>query len=1047
MGKGEGKCADNNNKGKSSCWQQTSSQVREREKDRLAKAPVVPRQPPFLQSRKDPSVFTLLSRKGSSVGEEVATLSFLGNIFIAVGLLGQHCMATMAPALTETATEPHGFQLSSSSLSSSSIEPDAFFHEEDTITEQKLNGECHTQSAWSQLVYPFATRGLGSDATETKHVPYRSGTVHCAIPNNLLTAPDSLLGILSFNCNLNNRKTLFSKSSAVILAKKLSCDRTKQTPASKASKMYFVPETELSSNNNGTKELNSQKYNALECMDILTTAHQVTLACDSLSMTLNDPGGITTNQKAMLKPTKGNKTWDAVPAQDDIQFENLLNSARQPTLQRNQEKQLCNSMKIRKIEGNTELHECLGRQQELTKKASLLKKRLQLIQAKHVEHQVKCKIQEFIKCQHEGQAERCKINSSNTESVFPSGIKHSGGVQTGFISTSINSELFEDACFSKALLSHIEESVDSDATSSSTDEDSDSEEIALNRNMPFKYRSEKRWTLDRAEVASRWTWLQAQISELEFRIRQINEIYKHIRVAKETVTLGDSQCSGDSPKKQMELTETAALLAAADDNKTPVEIKDSTLECSLEISPSSPLLLLRNIDKQSAQLTESVNSLIPPLNLSPASSPVSCKTYKHPGSFFYSVLGDDVSGSSDCFGSEECQPKTEHPDRTTQQLLSVDDTSARTRPLRMQHKHRPFGHVYDTSRWAMLLLGIEDVRYLVSKDGQFSTVGLYALHIETLNVDISFTSVFDVHKDSLSKRHCSLLNPRETPGSLVKTAQTSVFSPIQQTPCSSPTGTEASRSSTYQRSLPQTKDIPSRQRQQSECCYDIDNIVIPMSLVATSKIEKLQYKEIITPSWRIVPIKPSKERHTPGEVLEDISDEAFSLRHKKHEKWEQARWFLWEQSKCHRRGNRSSSFSKNNDEHLNPHLPASPDIQNQLNCTSSGCCVSEVAQTEEPQDLHLEGGTNAKVVLPWNCRTFPLNDEETKHLTHPEVAVSDKVGPQPLTRSYLALSGNSPTNQSPTGTGSSDRVPSNGHIATEEAEYKLSLWRQSSVMK
>lgn len=35
----------------------------------------------------------------------------------------------------------------------------------------------------------------------------------------------------------------------------------------------------------------------------------------------------------------------------------------------------------------------------------------------------------------------------------------------------------------------------------------------------------------------------------------------------------------------------------------------------------------------------------------------------------------------------------------------------------------------------------------------------------------------------------------------------------------------------------------------SESSYDIDNIVIPMSLVAPSKLEKLQYKEILTPRF------------------------------------------------------------------------------------------------------------------------------------------------------------------------------------------------------
>ena len=34
--------------------------------------------------------------------------------------------------------------------------------------------------------------------------------------------------------------------------------------------------------------------------------------------------------------------------------------------------------------------------------------------------------------------------------------------------------------------------------------------------------------------------------------------------------------------------------------------------------------------------------------------------------------------------------------------------------------------------------------------------------------------------------------------------------------------------------------------------YDIDHIVIPYSMAATTRVEKLQYKEIQTPSWKEV---------------------------------------------------------------------------------------------------------------------------------------------------------------------------------------------------
>ncbi|XP_067892322.1 KAT8 regulatory NSL complex subunit 1-like protein isoform X2 [Heterodontus francisci] len=887
-------------------------------------------------------------------------------------------MATMAPALTETATEGHGFQLSSSSLPSSTIEPDTFMHKEDAVTEQKLNGDCDMQSTWSQLAYPFAAHGLGSDATDLKHVAYGSAIVHSSNSDNtaLLTSTNSLLDILSLNCNLTSRKKLFNKNSPVVLTKKnLSCDITEQTSAN-ASKMYGVSEAELSSNKNGMKGLSCQKNSPLKCTGVLTAASEMKLACDSVSVNLNAPGSITSNQKAELKTTKANRTWDTVPAADAIQIGNLLSSTRQSAQQRKQEKQLSNSKSTRETQMNTQLLECHGRQQELAKKASRLRKRLQIIQAKHVEHHVKYKIQELIKSQQQRQKGINKFDSSKAKSVFLAGIKYGDGEQTGSVPNPINSELFEYTCFSKALLSHIEGNVDSDATGSSADEDSESEEISLKRNMPVKYSSEWRWTIDRAEIASRWTWLQAQISELEYRIRQLNDIYRHIRAAKEMVILDDSQPSKNILKKQMQLTEATALLAATEDNKTPAEIKDSTPECNLEMSPSSPSLLLRNIDKQSAQLTESVNSLIPPLNLSPASSPVSCKACSHLDGIVCSVLGGDQSSCSTEPELFECQSKKKHLDRTSQRLLSMGDTSARTRPLWTQHKHRLFSCVYNANRQIQQAAAVQcKCCWLVSCEmcGPDNTTDAINSRTMTLEekvamLDPCFHPVLSLHCDMplsvhiqaslhneewnkqpfpsitnelkasllnntpckshtcedtldsircdlnkhhyakalrqhwnqsssvpklqtpaeasrkplkelrkrrhsnerttvLNKRHCALLNSSESPsGSSVKTAQTPV--PVQQPPCSSPTDSWAPRSTPPQRPLTQTKDIPLRQRQQSECCYDIDNIVIPMSLVATSKIEKLQYKEIITPSWRIVTIKPLKDRHIQGKVIE-----------------------------------------------------------------------------------------------------------------------------------------------------------------------------------
>lgn len=44
--------------------------------------------------------------------------------------------------------------------------------------------------------------------------------------------------------------------------------------------------------------------------------------------------------------------------------------------------------------------------------------------------------------------------------------------------------------------------------------------------------TEWKWLVDRARVGSRWTWLQAQISELEYKIQQLTDIHRQIRVSK-----------------------------------------------------------------------------------------------------------------------------------------------------------------------------------------------------------------------------------------------------------------------------------------------------------------------------------------------------------------------------------------------------------------------------------------------------------------------------------------------------------------------------------
>ena len=45
-------------------------------------------------------------------------------------------------------------------------------------------------------------------------------------------------------------------------------------------------------------------------------------------------------------------------------------------------------------------------------------------------------------------------------------------------------------------------------------------------------RSEWRWQAERAELSSRWTWLQLRVAELEGRIQQLGDLRQRIRLSK-----------------------------------------------------------------------------------------------------------------------------------------------------------------------------------------------------------------------------------------------------------------------------------------------------------------------------------------------------------------------------------------------------------------------------------------------------------------------------------------------------------------------------------
>lgn len=182
----------------------------------------------------------------------------------------------------------------------------------------------------------------------------------------------------------------------------------------------------------------------------------------------------------------------------------------------------------------------------------------------------------------------------------------------------------------------------------------------------FSYkRAEWKWTVDRAAIVARWTWLQAQVSDLEYRIRQQSEIYKTIRSSKGVVTLCEPPLSvgpsGDAGLKRVQ-----------------------------EMSPANIATLLINVNKQASKLTQSLgNSLSPSpsasldiLNKETGKSLNGIVDVSHPdasGSVHSHQQGTPVNGNA-C-SSANMSPVIGQP-------LDASCVAARCRPVRFYRKRK-----------------------------------------------------------------------------------------------------------------------------------------------------------------------------------------------------------------------------------------------------------------------------------------------------------------------------------------------------------------------
>ncbi|XP_034042413.1 KAT8 regulatory NSL complex subunit 1-like protein isoform X2 [Thalassophryne amazonica] len=491
----------------------------------------------------------------------------------------------------------------------------------------------------------------------------------------------------------------------------------------------------------------------------------------------------------------------------------------------------------------------LARQAALQNRALELQRTLQIQIGHHTVQHYSHQLDELLRhCQ----TETVSFDSLSPEKFLPSaGSKLCFPEQESSGASSYWTELLDFGHSSTAALRHLQESLDSEATAtSSSDEEPADDRFHTGSNSQGSSSCEMRWLEERAELGSRWSWLQLQMSELHERIKQLGELHQCIRANKCGVVLAECQPLTDRQIQQTLLTDVAGLSCAALD-------QDNEYCC--------PALLLQNIERQSAELNYIVNSLKSPLSFSPLSKQK--QTQKGKRRFTSGKRRDRVFvlGSSRRWRRD------------------VSWVCARTRPLVTYHKPKLFTFstckpqdskkytFINSCSWDPTALHCDpDSCFTRTLSSSFSPQPVLSRSVDTpLSCHIQHTlfrnewtqrSSFSSAQLSSSEHNSSTtLHSKEEEADILH----QLYNPVR----SSHDVLEKSDTESSQVVVHSFQD---------ECDYKI-NTMVPES---QTKVDKLHHKDIPTPSWRVVNTKylMKMEAEDEGQV-EVLTDEVFAQRH------------------------------------------------------------------------------------------------------------------------------------------------------------------------
>ncbi|KAK5851253.1 hypothetical protein PBY51_002059 [Eleginops maclovinus] len=621
-----------------------------------------------------------------------------------------------------------------------------------------------------------------------------------------------------------------------------------------------------------------------------------------------------------------------------------------------------------------------SRQSEIDNRLRRLRKRLQVVQAKQVERHIQQQLGGFL----DSALNRLLVGNRKAETATPTATWRTGrhssssnrdGLGRFLKSGSMPLELERLYLSGTANLHSAESAFDSDVTESSSGGDSDLEEEELTRvdieqrHVKIWKRAESRYTVERAAIISHWNWLQAHISDLEYRIRQQTDIYRQIRASKGSVELGGISPSGvpaggtevktepvntpDVGSERLEHTGVAHIsnteagqwkgqsaqpvngvlsrMAESADTKPP-----SAYDSSCVAARTRPLVSCRR-----RRLIQP--NTVPNLNgKAQRSSCVQCSCRVNPGSC--AMCGGWPTPREDPQYDQPTLDRLSRLDLGVHPILSFPDdvciglrlqqvmksqwqtkSLERSKPLKkLSLKHKLSSskekHKFTNSLMAVRLghykNRAEKLRPVDSSVGSSSSAVLNAARLEgqamykTERLQGLTTPLGPYDKNYSRKRlrEHSLDRTDTSPKLFLDSSSTCPTLANMHSSLHSPLTRQLSTSSENSTPLgPGIQSTPQPiKRRRGESSFDINNIVIPMSVAATTRVEKLQYKEILTPRWRSVDIfsQPITDEEDEREV-EDLTDAAFTLLHQPHEDQERSRWTWMALAPAKRRGSRS----------------------------------------------------------------------------------------------------------------------------------------------